>query len=46
MTEEQLVRARVLAFSLSAALAWNAHAEGLVEVEREALAGLERALTP
>src|SRR5256714_1507690 len=44
VTEEQLVRARVLAFSLSAALAWNAHAEGLVEVEREALAGLDRTL--
>jgi len=35
---EQLVRARVLAFSLAAALAWNAHAEGLADVEREALA--------
>jgi aminoglycoside phosphotransferase (APT) family kinase protein len=43
VTDEQLVRARVLAFSLSAALAWNAHAEGLATVEREALAGLERA---
>jgi aminoglycoside phosphotransferase (APT) family kinase protein len=43
VTEEQLVRARVLAFSLSAALAWNAHAEGLGPVEREALAGLQRA---
>jgi aminoglycoside phosphotransferase (APT) family kinase protein len=42
VTEEQLVRARVLAVSLSAALAWNAHAEGLPAVEREALAGLER----
>ena len=44
VTEEQLVRARVLAISLSAALAWNAHAEGLAEVEREALAGLDRTL--
>src|SRR5207247_10901868 len=44
VTQEQLVRARVLAFSLSAALAWNAHAEGLAAVEREALAGLERAV--
>jgi len=45
VSEAQLVRARVLAFSLSAALAWNAHAEGLANVEREALAGLERAVT-
>jgi aminoglycoside phosphotransferase (APT) family kinase protein len=44
VTEEQLVRARVLALSLSAALAWNAHAEGLAAVEEEALAGLQRAL--
>lgn len=44
-SEEQLVRARVIAFSLCAALAWNAHAEGLPDVEREALAGLGRALT-
>jgi aminoglycoside phosphotransferase (APT) family kinase protein len=43
VTEEQLVRARVLALALSAALALNAHAEGLEAVEREALAGLERA---
>jgi aminoglycoside phosphotransferase (APT) family kinase protein len=46
VTEEQLVRARVLAISLSAALAWNARAEGLAVVEQEALAGLVRALTP
>jgi aminoglycoside phosphotransferase (APT) family kinase protein len=44
VTEEQLVRARVLALALSAALAWNAHAEGLEAVEREALAGLDRAM--
>jgi aminoglycoside phosphotransferase (APT) family kinase protein len=44
VTDEQLERARVLAFSLCAALACNAHAEGLAAVEREALAGLERAL--
>jgi aminoglycoside phosphotransferase (APT) family kinase protein len=43
VTEEQLVRARVLALALSAALALNAHAEGLEAVEREALAGLEQA---
>ncbi len=45
VTEEQLARARVLAFSLGAALAWSAHAAGLADVEREALAGLDRALT-
>jgi aminoglycoside phosphotransferase (APT) family kinase protein len=44
VTEEQLVRARVLALALSAALAWNAHSEGLQAVEREALAGLDRAM--
>jgi aminoglycoside phosphotransferase (APT) family kinase protein len=43
VTEEQLVRARVLALALSAALALNAHAEGLEAVEQEALMGLERA---
>ena len=42
--EEQLLRARVLAFSVWAALAAYAHAEGLPSVEREALGGLERAL--
>ncbi|MGZ4309534.1 MAG: phosphotransferase [Gaiellaceae bacterium] len=40
----QLLRARVLALSLCAALAGHARAEGLVAVEREALAGLARAL--
>jgi aminoglycoside phosphotransferase (APT) family kinase protein len=44
VTDAQLERARVLAFSLCAALACNAHAEGLPAAEREALAGLERAL--
>ena len=44
VTDEQLQRARVMAFSLCAALACNAHAEGLVGVEAEALAGLDRAL--
>lgn len=43
MTDEQPLRARVLAFGLSATLARYAHAEGLASVEREALAGLERA---
>jgi aminoglycoside phosphotransferase (APT) family kinase protein len=41
--EDQLLRARVLAFSICAAVAWQAHGEGLAAVEREALAGLERA---
>jgi aminoglycoside phosphotransferase (APT) family kinase protein len=44
LDEAQLLRARVLALSLCAALAGHAHAEGLAEVEREALAGLARAL--
>jgi aminoglycoside phosphotransferase (APT) family kinase protein len=43
VSDEQLLRARVLAFSLCAALASQAHAERLVTVEREALAGLSRA---
>jgi aminoglycoside phosphotransferase (APT) family kinase protein len=42
--EEQLLRARVLAFSVLAALALYAHAEELPSVEREALGGLARAL--
>jgi aminoglycoside phosphotransferase (APT) family kinase protein len=42
--EEQLLRARVLAFSVWAALALYAHAEGLLSVEQEALDGLARAL--
>ena len=42
--EEQLLRARVLAFSVWAALAAYAHAEGFPSVEREALGGLDRAL--
>jgi len=44
LDEAQLVRARVVALSLCAALAGHARAEGLPEVEREALAGLARAL--
>jgi aminoglycoside phosphotransferase (APT) family kinase protein len=40
----QLLRARVLAIQLSAVLARYGHFEGLEGVEREALAGLERAL--
>jgi len=44
LDEAQLFRARVVALSLCAALAGHARAEGLVQVEREALAGLTRAL--
>jgi aminoglycoside phosphotransferase (APT) family kinase protein len=43
VTEEQLLRARVLAFSLCAALARYGHEEGMTSVEREAIVGLERA---
>jgi aminoglycoside phosphotransferase (APT) family kinase protein len=43
VSEEQLLRARLLAFSLCAAVAWQAHGEGLTKVEREAVAGLDRA---
>jgi aminoglycoside phosphotransferase (APT) family kinase protein len=42
-SEEQLCRARVIALSLGAVLAHYAHEEGLPLIEREALAGLERA---
>lgn len=40
--EAQLLRARVLALSICAALALYAHAEGIASVEREALDGLAR----
>jgi aminoglycoside phosphotransferase (APT) family kinase protein len=43
VSEEQLVRARVLALSLSAALAHYGRHEGFSRVEREAIRGLERA---
>jgi aminoglycoside phosphotransferase (APT) family kinase protein len=43
VSDEQLLRARVLAFSLCSALASYAHAEGVRSVELEALAGLARA---
>jgi len=43
VSDEQLVRARVLALSLSAALAWYGRENGMASVEGEALAGLERA---
>ena len=45
VSDDQLVRARVVAFSLSAALAHYGHSEGFLAIEREALAGLERAAT-
>jgi len=45
VTDDQLLRARVLAFSVCAALAAYGHEEGLANVEREALDGLERAAT-
>lgn len=44
VTPDQLLRARVLALSLGAALAAYGHVEGNRAVEREALAGLERAM--
>jgi aminoglycoside phosphotransferase (APT) family kinase protein len=43
--EESLLRARVLALFLCATLARYARAEGMPVLEREALAGLERALS-
>jgi aminoglycoside phosphotransferase (APT) family kinase protein len=42
VSDDQLVRARVLALSLSAALALYGHHEGFRPIEREALSGLER----
>jgi len=43
VSDEQLLRARVIALSLSAALAHYGHQEGFRAVEREALSGLARA---
>jgi aminoglycoside phosphotransferase (APT) family kinase protein len=45
VSDEQLLRARVLALFLCAALALYAEHEGLDALRREALAGLERAAT-
>jgi hypothetical protein len=42
VADDQLLRARVLALSLSAALAAYGHHEGFPIIEREALAGLAR----
>ena len=43
VSEEQLLRARVIALSLSAALAHYGHREGFPAVEGEAMRGLEQA---
>jgi aminoglycoside phosphotransferase (APT) family kinase protein len=45
VTEESLLRARVLALNLCAILARYGHVVGLESVEREALGGLNRAVT-
>lgn len=42
VTDEQLLRARVLALFLSATLAVYAHHEGMASLEREAIGSLER----
>jgi aminoglycoside phosphotransferase (APT) family kinase protein len=42
VSDDQLVRARVIALSLSAALAHYGHYEGFQAIEREALSGLVR----
>jgi aminoglycoside phosphotransferase (APT) family kinase protein len=42
--EQSLLRARVIAFALNGVLAEYSHAEGLPNVEREAIASLERAV--
>jgi len=44
--EDTLLRARMLAISLCAVLAAYGHHEGMPSVEREAIAGLERAARP
>ncbi len=46
VSEESLLRARVLALFLSAILARYGRTEGLLSVETEALAGLRRTLSP
>jgi len=42
VSDDQLARARVIALSLSAALAHYGHYEGFQAIEREALSGLVR----
>jgi aminoglycoside phosphotransferase (APT) family kinase protein len=44
--DARLLRARVVALHLGAALLEYAHHEGLTSIEREALASLERAASP
>jgi aminoglycoside phosphotransferase (APT) family kinase protein len=44
LTDEQLLRARVLAINLCSILALYAHEEGMTAVKQEALAGVERAV--
>jgi hypothetical protein len=44
VTEEQLLRARVLSLFLNAILAIYARAQGLRVLEREAVAGLQRTM--
>jgi len=44
ISEEQLLRARVLALFLCAVLARYAHEQGATSIQREAIAGLERAV--
>jgi aminoglycoside phosphotransferase (APT) family kinase protein len=44
VSDEQLLRARILAVFLAAALAAYAHHEAVAELERESIAGLERTM--
>ena len=44
LRDDQLLRARVLAVNLCAILALYGHHEGMTAVEREAFAGLDRAV--
>jgi aminoglycoside phosphotransferase (APT) family kinase protein len=44
VSEEQLLRARVLALFLCAVLACYAHEQGMTSIQREGIAGLERAV--
>jgi aminoglycoside phosphotransferase (APT) family kinase protein len=46
LTDEQLLRGRVLALFLCGTLAVYAHSEGMEALEREAVAGLHRAAIP
>jgi hypothetical protein len=45
VSDDQLLRARVVALSLSASLALYGHHEALATIEQEALASLERTLS-